>query len=695
MTQNNQNHPISVYERINNDLSHFLEKTIHSNKSVTTNQIYTDVFLENDIWTIDMFQDINQFVASVEKHRISSEAGRNKLKFKSVNSNINSELKYVFYRRLFDDLWTIYGAFHTYSGPLYSVTVFLNEKYPNLNSLLDLDIDAAEKRYFFWLNAKGISSHYQKKNSENREYKTIRPSAAFLRRLHDFLFEYTDFREEWEKDKWNIKNIHRNYGLEYNRSTSNYYIDFTKVNEKMIDPLRKYFKHRLLGKRNFTVGTAQMTILYLKKFINFIFMIEPHWNDLKDLNRSHIEQYIEYLNKYTADSRNSISNPEGYINRSLHYPQKFLEDIQIFNYDVAPKININHLMFPEDKPKRKKKSIDQIDYIPDFVLNQLFENINDLSPEIVPIVWIALKTGLRISDVLGLRKDCLKKINNKYWVQTDIEKTFVKDHRIPIDNELALIIASLIDKSGKLSNQENNPLNYIFVCYHGNRKGNPLPQKSVAFHLNNFAQKKGITDESGNIFHFKTHQFRHTYAVKMLNGGADILTVQQLLAHASPEMTVQYAKILDDTKRKAFESVVKQGIFSFDSVGQVNEVALQSEVSSTSLKLLWQDYKLHAIDNPFGTCHARLKGNCPYMDSPPCLSCGTNQTPCKDLAIGFSDLDISKYELHVKTVTRAIELATKVERPELISANKKNLERYQNILSTLYEGNFIFGRKTD
>ncbi|WP_220124251.1 tyrosine-type recombinase/integrase [Enterococcus malodoratus] len=99
------------------------------------------------------------------------------------------------------------------------------------------------------------------------------------------------------------------------------------------------------------------------------------------------------------------------------------------------------------------------------------KNINDLSPEIVPIVWIALKTGLRISDVLGLRKDCLKKINNKYWVQTDIEKTFVKDHRIPIDNELALIIASLIDKSGKLSNQREQSLNYIFVCYHGTGKG--------------------------------------------------------------------------------------------------------------------------------------------------------------------------------------------------------------------------------
>ncbi len=45
------------------------------------------------------------------------------------------------------------------------------------------------------------------------------------------------------------------------------------------------------------------------------------------------------------------------------------------------------------------------------------------------------------------------------------------------------------------------------------------------------------------------HQFRHTYEVKKLNSGVDILTVQELLAHAPPEMTMRYAKLLDETKR--------------------------------------------------------------------------------------------------------------------------------------------------
>ncbi len=58
----------------------------------------------------------------------------------------------------------------------------------------------------------------------------------------------------------------------------------------------------------------------------------------------------------------------------------------------------------------------------------------------------------------------------------------------------------------------------------------------------------------------------------MINSGADILTVQELLAHASPKMTMRYAKLLDETKREAFESAVKQGVFSFDLNGEIKKL---------------------------------------------------------------------------------------------------------------------------
>ncbi len=89
----------------------------------------------------------------------------------------------------------------------------------------------------------------------------------------------------------------------------------------------------------------------------------------------------------------------------------------------------------------------------------------------------------------------------------------------------------------------------------------------------------------------------------------------------------------------------------------------------------------------------RLNGNCPHMEAPPCLTCGDNQTPCKDLAVGFSELDKQKYELHIMTTIKAIEVAKQQWREDIAEKNQKSLQRYQNILNNLKKGNVIFGRQ--
>lgn len=349
------------------------------------------------------------------------------------------------------------------------------------------------------------------------------------------------------------------------------------------------------------------------------------------------------------------------------------------------------LIYPEDFPTVPKKSLDEIDYIPDYVLEQLFNNLNDLHPDVQPIVWISFKTGLRLSDTLELTQDCLGKINGKSNLTTDIEKTYVIGHKIPIDDHLADIIAVLIDRSKQNSNDDNNPERYLFVRYRGSRKGRTFSQNFVREELNKLALEKNIIDESGNLFHFRPHQFRHTFGVKMINGGADILTVQELLAHASPEMTLQYARLLDDTKRKEFEKVVKQGVFTFDINGEIGKISEREDVPKDILDMLWKDEKLNALDNPYGTCRARVNGNCPLAAEPPCLTANDGK-PCFDLAVGMSSFDVKKYELLIETTTKWIEASKEYGREDMVKANEKNLERYQTIYETIKDGNVIFGR---
>ncbi|HBG5277819.1 TPA: tyrosine-type recombinase/integrase [Clostridioides difficile] len=678
-------------DKIIETLSKYTEKTVNKDKSVTYTEISTNYFLENDKWHIEFFGNIEQFKEQAKNYKY-----RNKnIYFSFNNKNLNKEIKFIVYSKLFSDEWKLQTVLTNKKYLVKNLSEFINKKYTNINSLKELDLEKSNIQWIDWLSANNIKTmqrHNTWSKLSGKEYFSTTAIANFLEFIIGSFNTLTDERKEWEKDKWDVRNLDK-YGITYNKSKSNnHQIDFNKIkNVNIREEVKKYIKQRLISNNKFSWSTAVNYLICIPRFLNYICELESTWNDLKALQRSHMLKYIEWLNIYTKENlTQKNSNPKLYISWSLNIIQKFLYDIQIREYNIAPIKDVRVLIFSEDRPKVHKKSNDQIDYVPDLVLQQLFDSINNLHKDVVPVVYTMFKTGLRISDVLGLKQDCLVKLNNKFWVETDIEKTYVKGHRIPIDDELANMLAVLIDTAKKNSNEDNNPENYIFVRYKGSRKGKPYNQQWVKDKLNLLAIDYNITDEIGNRYHLKNHSFRHTFAIKMLNGGADILTVQELLAHASPEMTMRYAKLLDDTKRRVFDKVVKQGIFSFDESDKLKEEN-DGEIPSDIIDMLYTNHKLNALDTPYGTCMQRKNGKCSYAKQPPCLTCN-NGSPCKDLCVGAFEGDTIKYELLINSAKAMIENAKMYNRTEMANENEELLKLYEDIYYKISKGSLVYSR---
>lgn len=73
-----------------------------------------------------------------------------------------------------------------------------------------------------------------------------------------------------------------------------------------------------------------------------------------------------------------------------------------------------------------------------------------------------------------------------------------------------------------------------------------LTPQAVWLVLKNRARTAGVDD-------FSPHDFRRTFISELLDAGIDIVTVQQLAGHASPEQTSKYDRRKEETKRRAVQ----------------------------------------------------------------------------------------------------------------------------------------------
>ena len=264
------------------------------------------------------------------------------------------------------------------------------------------------------------------------------------------------------------------------------------------------FRTYILVEKNFSKHTAKA---YCSDILDFLLWIGD--TDVGEVTLAKVREYLHFIQKFNY-KKNTIARKIA----SLRTFYKFLYREK--RSDSNPAMSLN-------APKRAK-SLPK--FLTPFEVEQILNNINIETPAgfrnkaILELLWA---TGMRVSELSGLNFEDLNLEENEIRVfgkgakeriilVTDRAKSFLERY--------IKTARPIIAKGYTVSENEDSP---VFI----NSTGFRLQTQSIRKAINEVVDKIQLPK------HVTPHVFRHSFATHLIENGADLRVVQELLGHAS------------------------------------------------------------------------------------------------------------------------------------------------------------------
>lgn len=227
----------------------------------------------------------------------------------------------------------------------------------------------------------------------------------------------------------------------------------------------------------------------------------------KPLEEVSMQELREYLLKYLKEER-------GLSERSVNYYNSVIR----FIYEVTLDKVINKKQLPMYRKRRKMK-----DVLTKEELSTFFNACENYKYK--TIFMMIYGSGLRISEALKLRE---KDIDSKKM------RIFVREGKGKKERYTVLPKTSLemLRKYYQIY-KPKHPEGYIFL----NREGKPLTVERTREFFRRYRRKAKIDEK------FVVHSLRHSFATDLIERGATILEVKELMGHSNIRSTMEYIHV--------------------------------------------------------------------------------------------------------------------------------------------------------
>jgi len=266
----------------------------------------------------------------------------------------------------------------------------------------------------------------------------------------------------------------------------------------------------------------------LQKFAQFL---GTNGIELNSVDHAVIDNFLASL----RGSDGGVRNSESSNSRAIVTIRNLYKFLSMNNREPNPL----HSYAPPKIPKRLPKAL-KIDEILALIEASKFGE-DSFALRNNALLEILYATGARISEVVNLELSSVAQISENFTIK--LLGKGGSERVVPIGNFARSSLEKYLTSSrpALLKSRKNN---HVFL----NSRGGTLSRQSAWEIIASCAERAKIES------HVSPHAIRHSFATHLLDGGADIRVVQELLGHASVTTTQIYTLVTIDKLRESYAS---------------------------------------------------------------------------------------------------------------------------------------------
>lgn len=412
------------------------------------------------------------------------------------------------------------------------------------------------------------------------------------------LDEGTGWEVEYARDIWRL---HTLTGLTRNAGKApdaRNHLRFDRISQLWLRTLAKRWC-RLRLSCGLAIGTVISDLAALSRFSAFLTQAGTG-GVLAEVDRPLLERYLAWL---VTQPGGQVIKEDGVTSLST-----FFDAIRQHGWDDT--LPTTAVFFGGDRPARPPRLSRRL---PEHVMAQV-EAPGNLDrwphPHGRLVTLILIRCGLRATDACTLGFDCLVHDGQGAPYLRYLNHKMRRQAAVPIDEDLQ---AEIRAQQQRVADRWPKAHPHLFPATIGNPNGQrPLTYYSYRGMLNRWQVDCDVHDEHGQPVKITPHQWRHTFASRLINQDVPQEVIRVLLDHESTEMTAHYARITDQTVRRRWEAATKVNI-------RGERVELDPDGPLAQAQWAKTRYGIATQTLPHGYCGLPVQNSCPHANA--CLTC--------------------------------------------------------------------------